>query len=225
MSYADLRTMPMLSVVVPGGLVFGVERSARVGRTGWRPRVRRGCSRPRRRPGAGSAEPHELLLELAGVVGLGQPSDPLTRGGKQDAVPRLASADRDPDGQVGLAGAGRAEEDHVLLRGDEVQGAEVLDQVAFEAAGVVEVELLQGLARGEPGGPDPAVTAVGLPGRHLALQAGDQELLVAPGLRPGSLGQPGHCLQQGSAPSTPGSGRSPRWPGRAAQQPRSCGRS
>ena len=41
----------------------------------------------------------------------------------------------EPDGQVGLAGAGRAEEDHVLLGGDEVQGAQVGDQVAFAGRG------------------------------------------------------------------------------------------
>ena len=60
-----------------------------------------------------------------------------------DPVPGLAGADRQPDGQVGLAGAGRAEEHHVVLGGDEVQGAQVRDDLAFEAAGVVEVELLQ----------------------------------------------------------------------------------
>jgi hypothetical protein len=39
-----------------------------------------------------------------------------------------------------------AEEDHVLLGGDEVESAQVRDQVASHAAGVVEVELLQTLA-------------------------------------------------------------------------------
>jgi len=49
---------------------------------------------------------------------------------------------------------------------------------AFERAGVLVVELLQGLAGREPGGPDPALPAVGLPRRDFALQAGDEELLV-----------------------------------------------
>ena len=106
-------------------------------------------------------------------------------------MPGLAGADRDAGGQVGLAGAGRAEEDDVLLGGDEVQGAQVGDQVAFEAAGVVEVELLQGLAGREPGGADAAFAAVGLAGGDLALQARGQELLVGPGLGPGPFGQPG----------------------------------
>jgi hypothetical protein len=50
----------------------------------------------------------------AGVVGLGEPGDPLRGGSEQDPVACLAGADRQPDGQVSLAGAGRAEEDHVL---------------------------------------------------------------------------------------------------------------
>ena len=106
-------------------------------------------------------------------------------------MPGLAGPDPEPDREVGLAGAGRAEEHHVLFGGDEVQGAQVGDDVAFEAAGVVEVELLEALAGREPGGADAALAAVGLPGGDLPLQAGDQELLVAPGLGAGAIGQPG----------------------------------
>jgi hypothetical protein len=72
------------------------------------------------------------------------------------------------------------------------------DDLAFEAAGVAEAELLQGLAGGEPGGPDPAFAAVGLTGGDLPLQAGGQELLMSPALRPGPLSQPGHRLTQPS---------------------------
>ena len=103
----------------------------------------------------------------------------------------LAGADGQSDGEVGLAGAGRAEEDHVVAGGDEVQGAQVGDGVAFERAGVVEVELLQALAGGETGSADAALAAVRFPGGDLALQAGDQELLMAPVVCPGPLGQPG----------------------------------
>ncbi len=87
--------------------------------------------------------------------------------------------------------------------------------LAFEAAGVVEVELLQALAGGEPGGADAALAAVGLPGGDLALQAGDQELLVGPGLGPGPLGQPRHRLPQRGCLQRPGQerdlGQVPRW--------------
>ena len=146
-------------------------------------------------------------MQPAGVVGVGEPGDPLACGGEQDPVPGLAGADRQADGQVGLAGAGWAEEHHVLPGGDEVQGAQVGDQVAFQAAGVVEVELLQALAGREPGGPDAALAAVGLPGGDLALQAGDQELLVRPGLGAGPFGQPGHRLAQRGRLQRPGQER------------------
>ena len=86
--------------------------------------------------------------------------------------------------RVGLAGAGRPEEDHVLLRGDEVERAQVGDGVAFEGAGVVEIELFQRLAGGEAGGADAALAAVRLAGGDPALQPGDEELLVRPGLGP-----------------------------------------
>ena len=58
-----------------------------------------------------------------------------------------------------------------------------------QAAGVVEVELFEGLAGREPGGADAAFAAVGLSGGDLALQARGQELLVGPGRLPGAFGQ------------------------------------
>ena len=129
-------------------------------------------------------------------MGVGEPVDPLAGGGEQHPVSGLAGPDGQPDRQMRFAGAGRAEEDHVLLAGDEVQGAEVGDQVPFQPAGVVEVELLQALAGREPGGPDPAFAAVGVAGGDLALQAGGQILLMGPGLGPGPLGQPARRLPQ-----------------------------
>jgi hypothetical protein len=130
-------------------------------------------------------------------VGLGEAGDPLRGGGELHPVARLARADGKPDRQVGLAGPRRTEEHHVLAGGDEVQGAQVRDGVALEAAGVVVVELLQALAGREAGGADAALAAVGLAGGDLALQAGGQELLMGPGLGAGPLGQPGHRGAQG----------------------------
>ena len=141
------------------------------------------------------------------MVGVGEPVDPLGGGGELDPVAGLAGPDRDAGGQVGLAGAGRAEEDHVLFGGDEVQRAEVGDLVAFEAAGMVEVEVLQRFAGREPGGSDPAFAAVGVAGGDLTLQAGGQELLMAPRLGAGPLGQPVRPPPAATAPSTPGSDR------------------
>jgi hypothetical protein len=77
---------------------------------------------------------------------LGETVDPLRGGGEQDSVAGLARPDRDPDGEVGLAGAGRTEEHDVLAGFDEVEGAEMGDDIAFEGSLVVEVELLEGLS-------------------------------------------------------------------------------
>ena len=45
---------------------------------------------------------------------------------------------------------------------------------------MVEVEVFQRLPRREPGGLDPALTAVGFPGGDLPLQARGKEFLVGP---------------------------------------------
>ena len=37
-----------------------------------------------------AAQPHELGLEPSGVMGGGEPIDPLARGGEQDSMPGLA---------------------------------------------------------------------------------------------------------------------------------------
>jgi hypothetical protein len=118
-------------------------------------------------------------------------------GGEQHPVAGLAGPDPKADRQMGFAGAGWAEEHHVVAGGDEVQGAQVRDLLALEPAGVVVVELLQALAGGEPGGADAALAAVGLAGGDLALQAGGQELLMRPVLRAGALGQPEDRVSQG----------------------------
>ncbi|MBV9002459.1 MAG: hypothetical protein JO304_25620 [Solirubrobacterales bacterium] len=50
---------------------------------------------------------------------------------------------------------GRAEQDDVVLGVQEVELAEVLDHLLLHRALEGEVELLQGLVRGEVRGPDP----------------------------------------------------------------------
>ena len=158
-----------------------------------------------------AAEAGELVLEAAGVVGVGEAGDPLGGGGERDAVAGLAGPDAQPGGQVGLAGAGRPEEHDVVFGGDEVQGAQVGDDLAFEGPLVVEVEVLQGLAGGEPGRADAALAAVGLAGGDLALQAGGQELLMASRTRPGPARPAVPPPRPATGPSAPGPGRrSPR---------------
>jgi hypothetical protein len=72
----------------------------------------------------------------------------------------------------------------------------VRNDLAFEGAGVVVVELLQALAGGEARGADAALAAVGVAGGDLALQAGGEELLMGPALGPGPLGEPAGRLPQ-----------------------------
>jgi hypothetical protein len=93
-------------------------------------------------------------------------------------------------GEVCLAGAGRSEQQHVVLGCDEVQGPEVGNLLALETAGVVEVEFPQALAGRKPGGPHSAFAAMAVAGRDLALPAGGEILLMGPGLGPGPLGEP-----------------------------------
>jgi hypothetical protein len=54
------------------------------------------------------------------------------------------------------------------------------DLVAFQAAGVVEVELFDAFAGREPGGTDPVFAAVGVAGSDLTLQTGRQVFLMGP---------------------------------------------
>jgi hypothetical protein len=111
--------------------------------------------------------PAQFGLEVALALGLRQPRDPLGRGSELHALAGQAGADRDRDRQVRLAGAGRAEQDHVLARVQEVELPEVLDDGLLHAALEGEVELLKRLACGEPRGLDAALAAVAVPGGHL----------------------------------------------------------
>jgi hypothetical protein len=81
-----------------------------------------------------AAQAGELGLESSAVVGLGvgRPIRPRWRTAPDHG---LSGPDRQADRQVGPAGAGRAEGHHLLLGNDEVQGAQMREGVAFEAAG------------------------------------------------------------------------------------------
>jgi site-specific DNA recombinase len=148
-----------------------------------------------------AAEADEFVLQPACVMGGGEAVDPLAGGGEQNPVPGLAGTDRQACREMRFSCPRWTEEHDVVLARDEIQRAQMRDRFAFEAAGVLEVELLQRLAGREAGSADAALAAVVLPGGDLALQAGDEELLMRPGLRPGAFGQPIHrgtqrrCLQ------------------------------
>ena len=84
---------------------------------------------------------------------------------------------------------GRSEQDHVLAGVEEVELAEVLDHRLLHRALEGEVELLERLAGGEPGGLDPALAAVGVAGGDLGAEQHLGEPLIAPGLLAGPVSQ------------------------------------
>ena len=71
----------------------------------------------------------------------------------------------------------------------EVELAEVLDHRLLHRALEGEVELLQRFAGGEPGGLDPALTAVAVAGGDLGAEQHLGEALIAPGLLPGPVSE------------------------------------
>jgi hypothetical protein len=85
--------------------------------------------------------------------------------------------------------AGRAEQDDVVLGGQEVELAEVEHERLLHRALEAEVELLERLPRGEAGLLDPALATVRVSRGDLGLKQRLREALVAPFLRPGPLGQ------------------------------------
>jgi hypothetical protein len=80
--------------------------------------------------------------------GVGEESDPFGRSAEKDALAGQARANRQGNREVGLAGAGRAKEDHVFAGVQEVELPEMLDNLLLDRSLEGEVELLQGLSGG-----------------------------------------------------------------------------
>ena len=131
------------------------------------------------------------------ALGVGEQGDPFGGGAERDAVAGQAGADAERDRQVGLAGAGRAEQDDVLAAGEEVELAEVQHRVAAERGLEGEVELLERLAGGEARGLDPGLAAVAVAAVDLGLQQRGGELLIAPLLGAGAVGELGQRPRRG----------------------------
>jgi len=89
-----------------------------------------------------------------------------------------AGADAERDREVGLAGAGRAEQDDVLLAVQEVELAEMQDRLAPQAGLEGEVEFFERLAGGEPRGLDPGLAAVAVAAVGLGLEQRRSEALI-----------------------------------------------
>ena len=85
---------------------------------------------------------------------------------------------------------------------EEVELPEVLDHRLLDRALEGEVELLERLAGGEPGGLDPALTAVAVAGGDLGAEQHLGEALIAPLLLAGPVSQRrqrpggGRCFQR-----------------------------
>ena len=90
-----------------------------------------------------AAQPDQFLGQPAVLVGGLEPGDPVDGGGEQDPVTELGGPQAQAGGEVGFAGAGRAEQDDVGRFGEERPGGQVRDGVAFEAGLVIEVEVLE----------------------------------------------------------------------------------
>ena len=140
------------------------------------------------------------------ALGVGEQRDPFGGGAERDAVAGQAGADAERDREVRLAGAGRAEQDDVLFAGEEVELAEVQDRGLLDRALEAEVELLQRLSGWEAGGLDPALAAVAVAAVGLGLQQRGGELLVAPFLAAGAVGELGQRARRGRALSGRGTG-------------------
>ena len=97
----------------------------------------------------------------------------------------------DRDAQVGLAGAGRAEQDDVLAAGEEVELAEMQHRLAPQAGLEGEVELLERLAGREARGLDAGLAAVAVAAVGLGLEQRGGEALEAPLLGAGPIGELG----------------------------------
>ena len=101
--------------------------------------------------------------QVAGGLGLGEGVDQPRERAVVDAPPGLGRGDREAYGQMSLPDPGRPEQDHVLAAIDEAELVQALDLLALDAGLEGEVELIERLDRGQPGGthgcPEPTVVA------------------------------------------------------------------
>jgi hypothetical protein len=75
-----------------------------------------------------------------------EPGDPVHRGGERDSVPGLCGLDRQPDREVGLASARRAEQHHVAGLAQERPCTQMSDHVPVECGLMIEVDVPQRFA-------------------------------------------------------------------------------
>jgi hypothetical protein len=123
----------------------------------------------------------QLLQRALQAVLLASPEQPAHeafQGEEQHRVAGLHGLDPEGDGQVGLAHAGRAEQDDVLGPLHEAQARQLSDDLAVDRRLEVEVELLQGLDPGKPGEFEATLDPPLIATPPLGLQVLGQEALV-----------------------------------------------
>jgi len=112
------------------------------------------------------------------VAGPDEPAHEAFQREEAHRVPGLDGLDAEGDGEVGLADAGRAEQDDVLGALDEAQAGELPDLLAVDRGLEVEVELIEALDPGQPGQLEAALDAALMPPPPLGLQGLGEEALV-----------------------------------------------
>ena len=117
-----------------------------------------------------AAEPGELGWQFAEAVGFGESGDPVDGGGEQDPVAVVCGDHAEAGGEVGFAGAGRAEQHDVAGLGREPAGGKRGDLLT-DGGLVVPVEVVEGLAGREPGPTDALRGAGRVRGRRLRVRA------------------------------------------------------
>ena len=140
-----------------------------------------------------AAEPGELGGQPAEAVGFGESGDPVDGGGEQDPVAVVGGDHAEPGGEVGLAGAGRAEQHDVAGLGQERAGGERGDLLT-DGGLVVPVEVVEGLAGREPGPADALRGAGCVAGGDFAFEHGGEVVLMGPAGVAGLVGEPGGGL-------------------------------
>ena len=115
----------------------------------------------------------QAARQVAGGLGLGAGLDQPGQGPVIDAPGGFGCRDCQAYGQVGLPDPGRAKQDHVLAAVEEAALAPALDLLALDAGLEGEVERVEGVHCGQPGGAhgglEPAVVARHDPGARQLL--------------------------------------------------------
>ena len=112
----------------------------------------------------------EAARQVARRLRLHERLDQVREGAVVDAASGLGGGDRQADGQVRLADARGAEQDHVLGAVDEAELMQALDLLALDARLEGEVELGQGLHRRQPRGAHGGVQAAVVAQHDLGVQ-------------------------------------------------------